>query len=81
MGLTAAPKGFAESEERDGDGDFTEMVDAVSDPVDGKLELVENLELMLDIHEFRRVGGLVFEFFVRPELGELWVSEAPRWAR
>ena len=58
-GLAAAPKGF----EKSGAGLAgvpAESVDACPGPMGGEIELDENFELILDIHEFRLLGGPSF---------------------
>ncbi len=58
VGVTAAPKGFARGSGAGlGGGDFVEGGDAFPETVGCGFELEENLELMLDIHEFRLPGG------------------------
>ena len=56
-GVFAAPGEFERSGAELGGEAFAEVGEAGTDPVDGEFELEENFELMLDIHEFRRLGG------------------------
>lgn len=58
VGVTAAPKGFVrESGAGLGGGDFIDGGDAVPEAVGCGFGLEENLELILDIHEFRLPSG------------------------
>lgn len=58
VGVTAAPKEFVRGSGAGlGGGDFVEGGDAVPETEGCGVEFEENLELMLDIHEFRLPGG------------------------
>ena len=59
-GLAAAPKGFEESGPGLGGRAFVGDGEAGPGPVEGEFEFDENLELMLDIHEFLLVGNATF---------------------
>ena len=59
-GVTAAPNGFPKSEPGVEGGDFDKAGDAFAEAGGVGLELEENLELMLDIQEFRRGSPAAF---------------------
>jgi len=58
--FATAPNGFAKSGAALGGRVVAEFGDAGTGPVEGELELDENFELILDIHEFRLLGGPPF---------------------